>query len=513
MIVAVIIPLFLASCSNENTIIINSFGATNLPKTINAENNFVGAISTPVRDDGAVFEGWYYSINFDEKYKIDPSKTPVPNNTLDAKYDKCYCFSLRYGTLGCFGVEDEYYKLDYPDQNDTYIDYFIPAGRYNVTFTDGSSAKIGSVMIYKNDGYSRKDGYPFVRQQWFRNYGEQQEIIVNEDEHVFVTSNTVFIFQRSDVDSKYTDYQLSINNSSKTYWIIFIIVFVILFIVFFFIFYKLLKKQGNRIDFFIYKPNEDYETRFKKTVEKLNLMYLGNEPIITALVFDQGFLNAMILTSESLVILNEQPFNKTNISKKTISSFVHFENKSINLFAVFDDASEYKLGFVAENVGEQNKIIREFEDIVKTFSPESKRNVIPFRIENGIVYFYEKEEFIKYNEKIIKFEEINDVTINVDSGQTTHTASLSGALVGGVLFGGLGALIGANVGDTTDKIITSATITITTDSLSNPIYDFVITSKKIVYGSDEYKELEKMLRTLYNMFIIIKKRNEKRQEQ
>ena len=195
-------------CEKESGFAVCSFGANNMPNRIELNNNMIEDPGIPVRDDGAVFEGWYYALNFDEENKVDFSKEVINTGAIFAKYDKCYCFSLRYGVLGCYGVEDPYYAIDYSWDKDVYIDYFIPVGTYKVTFTNYSSAKIGSVMIYKNDEYTRKDGYRYLRQNDYTKYGEEQQIVVTENEHVFVTANTVFLFQRTDVDSKYSEYSI-----------------------------------------------------------------------------------------------------------------------------------------------------------------------------------------------------------------------------------------------------------------------------------------------------------------
>ncbi len=164
-------------------------------------------------------------MNFDSKYKVNSASDEIGSYTLFAKYDKCYSFSLRYGKLGCYGIEDA--NATKISADDYYIDYFIPSGKYDITFTDYSEAKIGSIMVMANDGYTKKDGYPYLRRKDFNKVGQKETVTIAEGEHVFVTVNSVFLFQRADVNSSYISYQMGpIVNSSFKFWAVFGIVFV-----------------------------------------------------------------------------------------------------------------------------------------------------------------------------------------------------------------------------------------------------------------------------------------------
>jgi len=236
----VALSCILVSCTSSKKYIVNSFGGTIDGETVEANDFSLELLGTPTRDDGAMFEDWYMSLNFDDQFKVTSETKEVESGLLFAKYDKCYCFSLRYGTLGCYGQQD-------PNYSATFIDYFIPAGKYDVTFTDYSTAKIGSVMIMSNSGYTKKDGYPYKRQNDFKKTGEKQTIIITEDEHVFVTSNSVFLFQRSDVDSKYSTYSSEIsfgNTFHKVFWPVFGVAFAFFLILFAIVVLKI--KKGSR---------------------------------------------------------------------------------------------------------------------------------------------------------------------------------------------------------------------------------------------------------------------------
>ena len=240
------IIMLMSSCTLKKKIAVNSFGANNIPATIESNNDFSN-LETPVREDGAVFEGWYSSMNFDSKYKINSSSDDIGSYTLFAKYDKCYSFSLRYGTLGCYGVEDvNAIKLF---DGDYYIDYFIPSGEYNIAFTKYSEARVGSIMIMSNDGYTAKDGYPYLRQVDYKKTGQKETVTIAEGEHVFITHDSVFLFQRTDVNSSYVTYKLGpITNNLGLFGAVFGISFAVFFVVFTSIAVVLVIKYKKKID-------------------------------------------------------------------------------------------------------------------------------------------------------------------------------------------------------------------------------------------------------------------------
>lgn len=190
-----------ALCKNRK-IIINSFGATNVPKHLR-KHELLNDLEIPVRDDGAKFEGWYYSLNFDHQFRADICEEEAL--VINAKYDKCYCFTLRYNILGCFGKYDENIK---ENEEDYKINYFIPKGEYKVTFTDFSKAKKGVLTVLSNDKYTEGEGYQVLEQYEFDNVGKSKKITIKEGTNLSLNENSVFMFQRVDVDPKYTHYRI-----------------------------------------------------------------------------------------------------------------------------------------------------------------------------------------------------------------------------------------------------------------------------------------------------------------
>lgn len=191
------------STIRRNKIVINSFGANNTLKHLKKDQTLKD-LETPIRDDGAKFEGWYYSLNFDKQAKSDVCV--VEPLVINAKYDKCYCFSLRYNILGCFGKKDEFIKE--VDSDNYHIDYFIPKGEYRVTFTDFSKTNKASLFIRSNDNYSKEEGYPIIEKLDYNEKGKYKHITIKENEHISLSEDAVFVFQRTDVDPKYTKFRI-----------------------------------------------------------------------------------------------------------------------------------------------------------------------------------------------------------------------------------------------------------------------------------------------------------------
>ena len=104
---------------------------------------------------------------------------------------------------------------------------------------------------------------------------------------------------------------------------------------------------------------------------------------------------------------------------------------------------------------------------------------------------------------IISFDSIKDVRLLIDNGESEHCYNLSGALLGGIIAGGIGAIIGAGMRDKSIITITSVTVSVLTSDLSHPNIDIIITSKPVSYGTTEYQKVDMISRRIYNMFEII----------
>lgn len=167
-------------------------------------------LNSPTRDDGAVFEGWYADSTFDESVRLTPGVSRVKSGSeIKAKWNKCYAFTLYDGIKGPYG-----------QKNQDWYEYYVPAGTYRVEFSSVSRAQIGKVYVCSNTGYSPSDGYPVLKTYTFNSHGSKHQISLTSDQHFWVTINSVWFCQRSDVDAKYTKWVGDGMTTSEMVWII-----------------------------------------------------------------------------------------------------------------------------------------------------------------------------------------------------------------------------------------------------------------------------------------------------
>ncbi len=204
----VLLVISMAGCYSSKQVGIGLLGGNLTTKPQLSENRIITGIENPTRDDGAQFQGWYTNLSFNEK--IDITK-PIPEgcNGIIAKWDKCYLFTLVYNRSAFYGIE-----------RDGIIGYYIPAGTYKIQMLKDSGAQIGSILICSNSGYSYSDGYPIITTIHFNNGETAESITISENQHIEITVNSIFEFQRVGVNQKYLsrsfDYSLTYDNPIET---------------------------------------------------------------------------------------------------------------------------------------------------------------------------------------------------------------------------------------------------------------------------------------------------------
>lgn len=131
------------------------------------------------------------------------------------------------------------------------------------------------------------------------------------------------------------------------------------------------------------------------------------------------------------------------------------------------------------------------------------------------IYFNEKTEKWKYNfvEDTFKFNDILSCEI-LENGSTTmktktkNKVSLSNAVIGGALFGTVGAIIGGTAGKSiSDSVQTdycvSLKVKVTLKDLNNPCVFINIINKNISKNSSEYKQSYELAQKVISIFQII----------
>lgn len=116
--------------------------------------------------------------------------------------------------------------------------------------------------------------------------------------------------------------------------------------------------------------------------------------------------------------------------------------------------------------------------------------------------------------KEIHFNDIYEVKLKEDEEtiiSTSRSSQLGGALVGGAIFGGLGALAGAVTGKkSTENEVKKIQLEIVVNSLTNPIYNVVFLDKSKPLKKDNvlYKEIYDNANHWCKLISVIIKRNE-----
>lgn len=107
----------------------------------------------------------------------------------------------------------------------------------------------------------------------------------------------------------------------------------------------------------------------------------------------------------------------------------------------------------------------------------------------------------------INFNEIIDVEILKDNS-TVMKGGIGRAIVGGVLAGGVGAVVGANTRNSQD-IIHSFQIRIITNNINNPLYTINLIYNEMRIDTPEYKEINETANEIYSLLYSIVDKNKK----
>ena len=121
------------------------------------------------------------------------------------------------------------------------------------------------------------------------------------------------------------------------------------------------------------------------------------------------------------------------------------------------------------------------------FNPELTKECFSYNNENFAISInvLEKKLFIALDERhIYNFENIINVEIEID-GNSVASPSLGGAIAGGLLFGGAGAIVGSSA-KTINKQIKDICLKIFIDDLNNPYHRLVFfTSETFIPSNHE----------------------------
>lgn len=108
------------------------------------------------------------------------------------------------------------------------------------------------------------------------------------------------------------------------------------------------------------------------------------------------------------------------------------------------------------------------------------------------------------NGKILNFSDILDCELLEDDISITKTSALGKAVAGGVLFGGIGALVGGITGKKTTKgVCNKLDIKITINDLKKPCIYVNLITEKTKKDSKDYKKACEKAQELLSLFQVI----------
>lgn len=114
----------------------------------------------------------------------------------------------------------------------------------------------------------------------------------------------------------------------------------------------------------------------------------------------------------------------------------------------------------------------------------------------------------KKNPRVYDFDEIVEYEL-LEDGDTISKGGIGSAILGGVLLGGVGAVVGASTGaKRTKSIVNSLRVKVTIDNFRDPVaYINLITTETRV-GTREYKTQYDMAQQILSAFSLIRKRRD-----
>lgn len=127
-------------------------------------------------------------------------------------------------------------------------------------------------------------------------------------------------------------------------------------------------------------------------------------------------------------------------------------------------------------------------------SPSTKSNVVQYYNDYFSITLSNKDKKIILNDGIKSYSYSYDNLMNIEliiDENTTSSPSLNGAIVGGLLFGGVGAIIGSS-NRVYDKRLKKIVLRINVDDINTPIHELIFLSLPVPLSPDS-PEIKKEL--------------------
>lgn len=152
----------------------------------------------------------------------------------------------------------------------------------------------------------------------------------------------------------------------------------------------------------------------------------------------------------------------------------------------------------------------ENKECVKSFNPTKKIGVY-IEFDDNKKQWLIPDGFAgkKINPKVYNYKDIIEFEL-LEDGETITKGGLGSAIAGGVLLGGVGAIVGGVTGKKkTNSIVNSLQIKITLNNMSNPNVYIKLIKSKTKTNSFTYKTSYKLAQDILSVLSIIVENNEK----
>lgn len=204
----------------------------------------------------------------------------------------------------------------------------------------------------------------------------------------------------------------------------------------------------------------------------------------------------------------------TNESKQEeVRGFVRSKVVETDSYIVALDATNHKILKAMNNNGKVSKTICNLDDELKALGIIIDKSCPALKAYNDYAFVTDDEnEFIAIVKsssiQVLRYSDIVSISYE-ENGNNVYNKSLGGAVVGGILFGGVGAIVGGNTAKATqNKEVSSMSIKILLKSTSNPtiilkIYDGATLKTKETASRTLYEGLMKEVTGIKDIFSII----------
>jgi hypothetical protein len=200
-------------------------------------------------------------------------------------------------------------------------------------------------------------------------------------------------------------------------------------------------------------------------------------------------------------------------TREEIRGFVRTKAVETDSYIVAVDSTNHKILKVGNNNGRISKRICNLDDELKTLGITIDKSSLALKAYNDYAFVTDDEnEFIAIVKpvsiQVLRYSDIVSISYE-ENGNNVYNKSLGGAVVGGLLFGGVGAIVGGNTAKATqNKEVSSMSIKILLKSTSNPtiilnIYSGATLKTKDAANRTLYEGLMKEVTGIKDIFSII----------